>query len=177
MLPDLGVDGGVDGVRRGPTSWTARTGGGRRKSPARSQANASSRRGVFFRVLVRASSAKTLGVRFPGDQRGHHRPTGDADDVGGHDRQLQTGHPRAACPPGSSPRKATMKGPTRSSRPANQRPLRTIETPASPDDHPPIFRPERAPTGAYGLTSSRARLDHGRWFSLLGPAGSAQDGW
>ena len=32
-----------------------------------------------------------LGVAFPGDQRGHHRPPGDAEDVGRDDRQLDPG--------------------------------------------------------------------------------------
>ena len=44
-------------------------------------------------------------------------------------------------------REATMKGPTRNSRPANQRPHRTIGTTALPDGHSPISarngRPDR----------------------------------
>ena len=66
-----------------------------------------------------------LGVAFPGDQRGHHRPPGDAEDVRGHDRQLQAGvlqqllHPvllRGADPdqidpvPGQVPQPADVAG-------------------------------------------------------------------
>ena len=32
-----------------------------------------------------------LGVAFTGDQRGHHRPPGSPENVGGHHRQLDTG--------------------------------------------------------------------------------------
>ena len=32
-----------------------------------------------------------LGITFPGDQCRHHRPSGDAEDVRSHDRQLQAG--------------------------------------------------------------------------------------
>ena len=53
--------------------------------------NASSSALILPRIRVRASCGQRLGVAFPGDQRGHHRPAGLAEDVAGHHRQLDAG--------------------------------------------------------------------------------------
>ena len=48
-------------------------------------------RAILARIRPRAIWASTFGSRSPGDQRGHHLPAGDPEDVGGHHRQLDLG--------------------------------------------------------------------------------------